>query len=224
MMVRGTIGLLALLLVASLGCDSAPGKPRRSDAYVRPSEVVDFEALYSMHCSGCHGAAGVEGGAYPLANPDYLAWAPRADVRRAVAVGVPGTSMPAFSQAQGGWLTDAQIDAVVDGLYDRWAPSKTPDDLPPYHSAPAESVANVATYRRFCGECHGRDGTGTDMGSDIVAPAYLALVSDQGLRTAVVAGRPDIGMPGFRKAGPQPLTPEQIDEVVGWLAAQRPAL
>ena len=33
----------------------------------------------------------------------------------------------------------------------------------------------------------------------IVDPAYLALVSDQALRTTVIAGRPDLGMPDWRE-------------------------
>ena len=49
-------------------------------------------------------------------------------------------------------------------------------------------------------------------------PSYLALVSDQGLRTTVIAGRPDLGMPDWRGyvAG-QPLTPQQVSDVTAWL-------
>jgi cytochrome c oxidase cbb3-type subunit 3/ubiquinol-cytochrome c reductase cytochrome c subunit len=55
-----------------------------------------------------------------------------------------------------------------------------------------------------------------------VDPAYLALVSDQGLRVAVIAGRPDLGMPDWRSyVAAQPLSRQQISDVVAWLAAQR---
>jgi cytochrome c oxidase cbb3-type subunit 3/ubiquinol-cytochrome c reductase cytochrome c subunit len=55
-----------------------------------------------------------------------------------------------------------------------------------------------------------------------VDPSFLALVSDQSLRTTVIAGRPDLGKPDWREdiAG-QPLTPEQISDLVAWLAGHR---
>jgi cytochrome c oxidase cbb3-type subunit 3/ubiquinol-cytochrome c reductase cytochrome c subunit len=56
----------------------------------------------------------------------------------------------------------------------------------------------------------------------VVDPSYLALVSDQGLRTTVIAGRPDLGMPDWRGyVTGQPLAPQQISDVTAWLAAQR---
>jgi mono/diheme cytochrome c family protein len=56
----------------------------------------------------------------------------------------------------------------------------------------------------------------------VVDPAYLGLVSDQYLRTVVIAGRPDLGMPGFREYVPgKPMTPEEISDVVAWLASHR---
>ena len=53
-------------------------------------------------------------------------------------------------------------------------------------------------------------------------PSYLALVSDQYLRTTVVAGRADLGMPDWRGfiAG-RALSPEEISDVVAWLVTKR---
>jgi cytochrome c oxidase cbb3-type subunit 3/ubiquinol-cytochrome c reductase cytochrome c subunit len=52
--------------------------------------------------------------------------------------------------------------------------------------------------------------------------SYLALVSDQYLRTTVIAGRIDLGMPDWRGYTPgQPLTSREIADVVAWLIAQR---
>ena len=52
-------------------------------------------------------------------------------------------------------------------------------------------------------------------------PTYLALVSDQGLRTAVIAGRPDLGMPDWRGEHGTPLTADQVSDVVAWMASHR---
>ena len=38
----------------------------------------------------------------------------------------------------------------------------------------------------------------------IVDPSYLALVSDQSLRSTIIAGRPDLGMPDWRSDTSEP--------------------
>ncbi len=54
--------------------------------------------------------------------------------------------------------------------------------------------------------------------------SFLGLVSDQALRTTVIAGRPDIGHPDWRgDASGAPLTDAQVTDVVAWLASMRPA-
>jgi mono/diheme cytochrome c family protein len=80
----------------------------------------------------------------------------------------------------------------------------------------------MAVYAASCAGCHGAEGRGGSKGGPVVDPAYLALVSDQALRTAVIAGRTDLGMPDWRgDAAGRPLTPQQISDVVAWLASQR---
>jgi hypothetical protein len=54
--------------------------------------------------------------------------------------------------------------------------------------------------------------------------SYLSLVSDQGLRTIVIAGRPDLGAPDWRgNVRGRAMTAQDISDVVAWLSAQRPA-
>jgi hypothetical protein len=58
-----------------------------------------------------------------------------------------------------------------------------------------------------------------------VDPAYLALVSDQGLRTTVIVGRPELKAPDWRGDVPgKAMSPDEISDVVVWLAAQRPQI
>ena len=48
-------------------------------------------------------------------------------------------------------------------------------------------------------------------------------MSNQGLRTTVIAGRPDLGAPDWRGNLPgQIMTSQDVADVVAWLAAQRP--
>jgi mono/diheme cytochrome c family protein len=155
----------------------------------------------------------------------YLALAPRERVRDVIARGVPGTAQPALASSAGGTLTDAQVEALVRGLTDTWA---KPDvvkgvDMPPYAGSDAGSAERGrAVFAAACASCHGADGRGTPKGGSVVDASYLALVSDQYLRTTVIAGRTDLGMPDWRGyVRGRPLTPAQIDDVVAWLVSER---
>jgi mono/diheme cytochrome c family protein len=76
----------------------------------------------------------------------------------------------------------------------------------------------------YCASCHGDGGRGARGGSSIVDGSYLALVSDQGLRTAVIAGEPDLGAPDWRgNVRGKTMTSQDISDVVAWLSARRPS-
>jgi cytochrome c oxidase cbb3-type subunit 3/ubiquinol-cytochrome c reductase cytochrome c subunit len=56
----------------------------------------------------------------------------------------------------------------------------------------------------------------------ITNPSFLALYNDQALRTLIIAGRPDLGHPGWRDYPHKPpLDAAQVSDIVAWLAAQR---
>jgi cytochrome c oxidase cbb3-type subunit 3/ubiquinol-cytochrome c reductase cytochrome c subunit len=214
-----------VLLGAMLaGCDALPGKPRLADRPLRPSEVMSFAALYRANCAGCHGGDGRLGGARPLNDPLYLALVPRERLRDVIARGIPGTAQPAFAAAAGGALTDPQIDALVRGLGETWGrPDAVRDvELPPYAASAGDPERGKAVYASACAGCHGKDGTGGPKGGAVADPSYLALVSDQHLRTTVIAGRTDLGMPDWRGYVPdRPLGAQQIADVVAWLVSAR---
>ena len=221
----GVIARVSLAAALLAGCDALPGRPTDADRPLRPSQVKDFAQLYSQNCSGCHGADGKFGPALPLDNPVYLALVDDASLRRAIAQGVPGTAAPPLARSAGGVLTDEQIDILINGIRQRWG---RPDAVagaapPPYAGDGAgDATRGREVYATSCTSCHGADGTGTAKVGSIVDASYLALVSDQALRTLVIAGRPDLGHPDWRGYPPgQPLTAAQVSDVVAWLAAQR---
>ena len=57
----------------------------------------------------------------------------------------------------------------------------------------------------------------------MVNPDSLDLVTDQALRSAVLFGRPDLGMPPWQAGSGDAPGPRQVSDVVAWLAAHRPA-
>jgi cytochrome c oxidase cbb3-type subunit 3 len=76
----------------------------------------------------------------------------------------------------------------------------------------------------FCSACHGPKATGGARASSIANRSYLALVSDQYLRTTVIAGRPELGAPDWRgNVSGRPMSDQEVTDVVAWLASQRAA-
>ena len=198
---------------------------------LRPSvrnEVVDFATLYGQNCAGCHGAAGKNGAAISLANPVYLAVAGATNIQHVTSAGVPGTAMPAFA---GGMLTDQQIAVLAQGMIKNWGnPAMIKGQaLPAYASnAPGDAGRGQQAFGTFCARCHGADGSGVVAGrihtGSLIDPAYLALISDQGLRSLIIAGQPEQGMPDWRSdlaANPRAMTEEEITDTVAWLASHR---
>ena len=138
----------------------------------------DIKRLYDTSCASCHGVDGR--GTGPAASA--LAPVPRdftrgtykfrstasgslptdEDLYRAIANGLPGTSMLGWT----GLLTDAQIRglaASVKQFSPRFA-SETPTLLkasPPIPSTPESIAKGKAAYESLaCGACHGDAGTG----------------------------------------------------------------
>jgi cytochrome c oxidase cbb3-type subunit III len=226
------IAVMAPVMMALVGCDAMPGRPQPADQPTLPSQVMGFAELYGQSCAGCHGTDGRLGAARPLHDPIYLTLVPPDRLRLIVAQGVPGTAMPGFAPAAGGPLTEAQVDALLHEMLKRWThPSPSPGvPLPPYAaedavangSGPGDPEQGLKVYAEACASCHGAEGKGGAKGGSVVDAAYLSLVSDQALRTAVIAGRTDLGMPDWRSYIPgQPLTAQQISDVVAWLVSQR---
>lgn len=218
--------LIALSLpLFATGCDWMPGKPTLEHRWAPDTAEANFTTLYSVHCAACHAAGdGRLAASRPLNDPVYLAVVDPAAFRRAINKGIPGTTMPAFAQSAGGPLTETQIEIIAAKLLAK--PSPPPDlsgvKLPPYNAPSGDANRGAVAYQTSCLSCHGAEGKGGEKGGSIVDPSYLALVSDQGLRTAVIAGRADLGMPDWRGYVPgRVMSDEEIADVVAWLASHR---
>ena len=108
--------------------------------------------------------------------------------------------MPAFAQSAGGMLTDKQIEALMRGIFRAGGASKfsTQRIHPPTRQKPPGMSIKGRWFRTYCASCHGSEGGGGTKGSAITNDSFLALVSDQGLRTVVITGRPELGAPDWR--------------------------
>jgi mono/diheme cytochrome c family protein len=215
----------ALFLAQFMACSGPHGRPEEGSETVAPNQVLDFETLYAQNCTGCHGAEGRGGASIALANPEYLAIVDETAMRNVVANGVHGTSMPPFAQSAGGMLTDEQIHVITAGIFSHWSRKGILDGAnPPSYSA--KMTGNVGhgevAFGTYCASCHGSEGGGTSKGSAVTNDSFLALVSDQGLRTVVITGRPELGAPDWRGNVPgKPMSEQEVTDVVAWLASRR---
>src|SRR5271169_5164892 len=220
--------VLALSLAAILASSACTvsGKPAPGPEVPRPDSILDPVVLYSQNCAGCHGAEGQKGPAMALSDPVYLAIVDDDTLRSTVSKGRPGTAMSAFAQKEGGMLTDEQINAIIRGIRERWSKPNVLAGVaaPPYAAkAPGNSQQGEAVYTTFCASCHGTGAKGGPKAGSVTNGAYLSLISDQGLRTIVITGRPDFGAPDWRdNVAGHPMTGQQVSDVVAWLVAQRP--
>ena len=218
-------GLLSRLCWAAASFPGIPSPGRRCRVRMRCWTLLLFTA---QNCSACHGAQGMNGPSYPLANPAYQALVDEQVLHQIVANGEPGTLMPAFAISAGGSLTDQQVDALVQ-RYARClvqagdSRGREPAALSRPPKA-ADAAHGQQVYATYCASCHGAAGqTGKSKAGSITEPAFLSLVSDQALRTIVIAGRPDIGQPDWRNDLPgHPMSDQEVTDVVGWLSSQRP--
>lgn len=218
-----TFAALGALLLS--GCGTPHGQPRTGSETFAPSEVSDFATLYAQNCAACHGESGRGGAAVALADPVYLAIADESSMRKVVANGVRGTAMPAFAESAGGLLTDKQVDVITQEIRSRWGrPGILDGANPPAYAAKSagDVQGGAAAYKTFCESCHGPNGRGGPKASAITNDSFLALVSDQGLRTIVIAGRPELGAPDWRgNVRGKPMSDQDLTDVVAWLVSQR---
>jgi cytochrome c oxidase cbb3-type subunit 3/ubiquinol-cytochrome c reductase cytochrome c subunit len=216
--------------LAVAGCTAAPGKPGPGPEVPRPEDVSSFTTLYAQNCAACHGENGKNGAAIWLANPTYLVFAGVTNIEHVTANGVPGTAMPPFGKAAGGMLTDRQIAIISQGMIHNWGNANAlAGQTPPAYaaSAPGNPTQGQKAFATYCAQCHGADASGgkapngEHLGS-LVDPAYLALISDQGLRSIILAGRTEQGTHDWRSYSPgHSMSDQEITDVIAWLTSHR---
>jgi mono/diheme cytochrome c family protein len=228
-MIRSRLFSTALLLTvaaALTGCDAdkfdlgvldnwMPGKPKPADQWKPAGATLDGATLFSQNCLGCHSIGATTGPAIAMDNPLYLAIIPRETLTDVITKGVPGRQMPGFLEATGGSLTKEQIDKLVDYIFESKKPIEGP--LPPYSAPLGNPAAGEAVFATYFASFPGMTGPGS-----ITDPAFLGLVSDQYLRSLVIAGRPELGFPDYRSRVPgKAMTDAEIADVTAWIASHR---
>jgi mono/diheme cytochrome c family protein len=130
--------------------------------------------------------------------------------------------MPAWLREHGGPLDGEQVTTLVDGIEQNWAkPGYHATDAPSYLAGDqkGDSLAGHKLFNKDCFMCHGQ---GAPIGL-VTGASFLTLASDQSLRTAIIAGRIDLGMPSYQHLNHGgPLTDQDVTDLVTYLSSLRP--
>lgn len=189
-----------------------PDRIQRDEAADKLSAETTGGALYEENCASCHGQDG-QGGIGPAINSRELLKSTADEVFFGLTrIGIPGTLMPAWSQAFGGPFTDEQISQIVAFIrsWEETAPVIEPEVQEP------DPVSGALIYEQTCFVCHGEDGLGGSAPA-LNNPERLRELDNAWYRGVIARGRPAKGMPTWGTV----LSPSEINDVVALLAAWR---
>ncbi len=215
------IGLIiTVVLVASFGYLMFGESAR----LVQVTEEEDKEMLlygrelFVTNCTSCHGTRG-EGIVGPALNNKILLEAANDSYLFAIIKnGRPNTVMPAWGQANGGALTDEDIEAVVSFIraFEPNAPEVIVGEFTP--SAPR----GASLFASACFTCHGENGLGVENeeGKTVLAvndSATLSKHDNTWYEQVIVNGMPATGMPIWGAT----LSNNQIQDLLALIDAWR---
>jgi mono/diheme cytochrome c family protein len=184
--------------------------------------VTQGAKLYAENCVVCHGAQGE--GRIGARLKDFPSIDPKAFVKATVANGVPGSKMPAWSQARGGPLTDEEIDAIA-AFVATWttgnvplAPTETPLALPPLPTVSGVSgdpARGAQVFQQNCQVCHGEKGEGR-IGVNLAKP-FASAFPAAFVKQTVSTGVQGAVMPAWAQENGGPLNAQQVDDVTAFV-------
>lgn len=208
--------------------------PSGVQAQTPPSDEVITEGalLYEQNCVMCHGPNG-EGRVGATLAKDWPSIRPDLTIRSIITNGVPGSTMPAWSEAKGGPLSAAQIDSLVAFILSwqrgegqiltvptaTWLPAITP--IPKVSGDPNRGAI---LFDQNCAVCHGTNGEGR-VGA-VLAKDWPAIRPDLSIKNTIENGIPGSVMPAWGKDQGGPLLEADINDltafILSWQRAERP--
>ncbi len=180
----------------------------------------DGAALYTKHCSVCHGADGKGGVGVPLSLPAFIDSVSDEYLKITIRFGRPGRIMPAFPK-----LSDAQVNAIVKHMRS-W--STAPPIAHNTETVKGDAANGKKLFASHCAQCHGetgQGGTGTGVTFSrkrdlpIIAPSlnnpgFLAAATDNMIKDTLIYGREGTPMTSTLVDG---LSEEEVDDLVSYI-------
>ncbi len=172
------------------------------------ASVADGGKLFAAKCAGCHAADGSGALASSLSAQSFQSMIDDKFLYTVITRGRPGTGMPSWSQL------GAQDLANVIAFVQSWG--KGPKVTLTWNKHHGDASRGKKIFTAECVKCHGAQGQG-GMGTQIGNPALLTQDPDDFLWRTVAYGKTGTQMQGFLKRARNPLTSEQIDDVIAYV-------
>jgi len=199
-----------------------------------PPPAMTPAETYKTLCARCHGDKGdghginavyLDPAPRDLTKAEFMVSKPEARFLASITLGVPGTSMPAWSKA----LSGDRIKGVLDYVFTTYVkepsrqmkPRKVPEQNPVTMSA--ESAARgEAIFMQRCTGCHGRKADGRGPNSLDISPrprnlrnaAFIRNTPDRRLFESVMYGVEGTAMPSWMDYG---LSQNEVGDIVNYI-------
>jgi mono/diheme cytochrome c family protein len=216
---RNLIQILIVLISISLLWVSVVLAQEQDDPQYQQGAQV-----YAENCALCHGPNG-EGRVGATLAKDWPSIRPDLITRQTIDRGVDGTVMPAWSQENGGPLTDEDLDALVYFILS-WqiggAPQITPGNTPtpraavsPVPGVEGDPNQGGVLYDQNCAVCHGNDGEGR-IGVSL-AKDWPSIRPDLTVKSTIEKGVTGSAMPAWSQANGGPLSESDVEDLVAFV-------
>jgi cytochrome c oxidase cbb3-type subunit III len=182
--------------------------------------------LFAENCAVCHGSNGQGRVGAELAK-DWPSVRPDLTVKTIIENGVPGSRMPAWSEARGGSLNAEQIGALVAYILS-WQTGganniiilPTPTPLSPVTPVPdvvGDTTRGAALFQQNCIMCHGEGGQGK-IGKTL-AKSWAGVRPDLLIQNTIKNGVPNTTMPAWGQAKGGPLGDQDVNDLTAYIMA-----
>lgn len=208
---------ILVLILATVGVASS--------AYAQGGGVVSQgQQLYVKNCATCHGER-AEGRIGATLAKDFPGIRVDALLKQTISVGVKGTVMPAWLQANGGPLKESEIDDIV--AYIRALGNQAPTVqialtptrvvIPPtvVSFPPGDVARGGSVYAQNCALCHGDKGEGR-IGATLQKD-WAGINVDALIESTVARGVTGSKMPAWSKSNGGPLSDQDIADVTAFI-------
>ncbi len=209
------LSVLIVLLIGSVAVAQEGGDSERG------------AELYQAYCAMCHGEDGRgRVGANLQAFPGI---AVDAAIQQTIANGVSGSVMPAYSDSQGGPLSDVDISdiaAYLTGVLEGTqpiapAPEYQPPTIDPLPDIAGDPTNGAVVFQTNCIACHGEQAQG-GFGWPL-AKAWPGNQPEVFISQVISTGISGTSMPGWAASAGGPLSSTQIEDVTAYILTLEPA-
>ncbi len=180
--------------------------------------------LFAQNCAVCHGSQG-QGRIGATLAKNWPSIRPDLEIKATISNGVSGSPMPAWSQANGGPLSDSEIEAIVayiltweSGQPYVYVPEVTATFRPPISPVPdvqGDPNKGASLFDQNCVVCHGPNGQGR-IGARL-SKNWSAIRPDLEVKSTISNGVTGSVMPAWSQAKGGPLSDNEINDLTAFI-------